>query len=221
MGFCMSHTIKAVVLGLSLLLVGVCYAQDFQKGNDAYVKKDYATALREWRPLAERGDARALREIRLLADQGNVSAQASLGDMYYNGWGVITKDNKEGLKWYRLAAEQGDARAQASIGWFYWKGIGFLQDYKEALKWFHLSAEQGNSNSFLRLADMYADGQGVILDNVYAHMWLNIAASSDDASAVAYAVWNREIVAGKMTTADISKAQDLARECVKKKYKGC
>ena len=48
-------------------------------------------------------------------------------------------------------------------------------------------------------------------------MWWNIAASSGHASAVK----NRDIVAEKMTAADISKAQDLARECVKKNYKGC
>jgi hypothetical protein len=32
---------------------------------------------------------------------------------------------------------------------------------------------------------------------------------------------NRGIIAGKMTAADISKAEDLARECVSKNYKGC
>ena len=57
----------------------------------------------------------------------------------------------------------------------------------------------------------------VIQDNVYSHMWLNIAASSGDADAVN----NRDIVAQNMTAADISKAQELARACVAKKYKGC
>jgi hypothetical protein len=64
---------------------------------------------------------------------------------------------------------------------------------------------------------MYANGQGVPQGNVYAHMWLNIAAASGDKDAVK----NRYIVAGKMTPADISKAQKLARECVAKNYKGC
>ena len=64
---------------------------------------------------------------------------------------------------------------------------------------------------------MYANGQGVTQDNIYAHMWLNIAASSGFVNADK----NRDIVAGKMTPADISKAQGLARECVKKNYKGC
>jgi hypothetical protein len=33
------------------------WSADFQKGMDAYNKRDYATALREWKPLAEQGNA--------------------------------------------------------------------------------------------------------------------------------------------------------------------
>jgi len=135
------------------------------KGAQAYDSGDYATALREWRPLAEQGDKHA---------------QIWLGVMYANGKGVI-------------------------------------QDYKEAVKWYGLAAAQGNATAQFLLGGMYDYGEGVIQDNVYAHMWLNIAASSGVASAGK----NRDIVAGKMTAADISKAQDLARECVKKEYKGC
>ena len=53
--------------------------------------------------------------------------------------------------------------------------------------------------------------------NVYAHMWSNIAASSGNKVATK----NRDIVEKLMTPADISAAQKLARECVRKKYKGC
>ena len=46
------------VLALSLLLiVGSDVAADYQKGFDAYSEGDYATALTEWQPLAEQGDA--------------------------------------------------------------------------------------------------------------------------------------------------------------------
>ena len=64
---------------------------------------------------------------------------------------------------------------------------------------------------------MYRKGQGVPQDYVQAHMWLNLAASSGDKNAVK----NRAIVAEQMSSSQIGKAQDLARECVKKKYKGC
>ena len=61
---------------------------------------DYATALKEWRPLAEQGDA---------------GAQNILGLMYATGEGV-PQDNNEAVRWYRLAAEQGDDRAQYILG---------------------------------------------------------------------------------------------------------
>ena len=59
--------------------------------------------------------------------------------------------------------------------------------------------------------------EGVLKDNVRAYIWWNIAASSGDEMAVK----NRSIVAKQMTPAQIAEAQKLARECVRKKYKGC
>ena len=67
-------------------------AQDFDKGLAAAEAGDFATALQEWTPLAEAGDA---------------EAQIYLCSMYALGTGV-PQDYKEALKWYRLAAEQGD-----------------------------------------------------------------------------------------------------------------
>jgi len=69
--------------------------EDIQAGVDAYEKGDYATALKEWRPLAERGHA---------------GSQVLLGGMYARGEGV-PKDHTEALRWYRLAAAQGDEDA--------------------------------------------------------------------------------------------------------------
>ena len=59
--------------------------------------------------------------------------------------------------------------------------------------------------------------RGVLQDYVYAYMWVNIIASNGSESGVEL----RDIVAKQMTPADISAAQKLARECVRKKYKGC
>ena len=68
------------------------------------------------------------------------------------------------------------------------------------------------------LGSMYGTGDGVVQDYVRAHMWFNIAATSGDSK---YASKNRDIVAKRMTPAQIADAQKLARECVRKKYKGC
>jgi len=75
---------------LSTSLIGITYA-DYNDGYKAYQAKDYATALKEWKPLAEQGDS---------------SAQFGLGWMYDLGKGVL-KDYKQAADWYRKAAEQG------------------------------------------------------------------------------------------------------------------
>ena len=121
------------------------------------------------------------------------------------------------MKWYTKAAEQGNAKAQFNLAHSYAHGQHVPQDYKQAVKWYTKAAEQGDAKAQTSLALMYGRGQGVPQDNVYAHMWSNLAAVDGGAGASMY----REIIAERMTTADISKAQSLARECLKKNYKGC
>ena len=121
------------------------------------------------------------------------------------------------MKWYRLAAEQGDAGAQSNLGLMYAEGQGVPKDYKTAVKWYRLAAEQGYVTAQVNLGVMYGMGTGIIQDWVYAHMWGIIAASNGNEDGAKL----RDIAAKKMTPADISTAQNLARECVRKKYKGC
>ncbi len=44
-----------IVLVLALALSAPVLAADFQAGKEAYDRGDYATALKEWRPLADQG----------------------------------------------------------------------------------------------------------------------------------------------------------------------
>jgi TPR repeat protein len=116
-----------ILIGLSVMLAAPTWA-DFQAGLDAYNSRDYETALKEWRPLAEKG---------------NVKAQVSLGIMYSQGRGV-PQDYVESVKWVRLAAEQGSAGAQYNLGRMYFEGLGVPQDWVLALMWTNLAAAQGH-----------------------------------------------------------------------------
>ena len=177
------------------------WAGDFQKGMSAYKSGDYTTAIKEFAALAEQGDAKA---------------QSNLGVMYANGQGV-PQEYKQAVKWYTKAAEQGMAEAQNRLAAMYHNGEGVPQDYKQVVRWFTKAAEQGNATAQNSLGAMYHSGQGVPQDNVYAHMWFNLGAANGSEEAPKH----RDIIAKRMTTADISKAQSLARECLKKNYKGC
>ena len=90
-------------------------------------------------------------------------------------------------------------------------------DYATVLREFQPLAEQGDASAQSFLAASYALGNGVLKDYVYAHMWGNIAASNGNEKGVKL----RDSVAEQMTPTQLEKAQDLARECVRKKYKDC
>jgi TPR repeat protein len=119
----MTKLIRCGVLALMLAPPSVA-AQDYDAGLTAYESDDYATALREWTPLAE---------------QGYADAQFNLALMYRNGDGV-PQDDAEAAKWYRRAAEQGLAEAQYNLAVMYRRGLGVPQDYAEAVKWYQRAA---------------------------------------------------------------------------------
>ena len=111
-------------LTLAVLLAssGEGWSADFQKGVTAAQSGDFATALREWTPLAE---------------QGYAEIQSLVGSMYNEGKGV-PRDYKTAVKWYRLAAEQGNAFAQSNLGVMYSIGQGVIQDNVYAHMWGNL-----------------------------------------------------------------------------------
>lgn len=196
----MKRFILAVTATLALSLAPAV-AADFQKGLAAAESGDYATAFKEWKPLAEAGDARA---------------QTQLGKMYSSGRGVL-QDYAQALIWYRLAAEQGDSEAQVNLGVMFANGYGVSQDDTQAVKWYQLSADQGFPLAQYFLGAAHALGQGVPQDFIIAHMWANISGANGDINGVDL----RDAVRNKMTPSDISKAQQMARDCLGSGYKNC
>ena len=165
---------KVLVITLFLILPSLSWGQDvqkaleaYQRGSVAYEKSDYRTALKEWTPLA-------------LGEKGNASVQYTLGEMYFNG-------------------------------------IGVLYDNQEAAKWHKLAAEQGFSPSQLKLSKLYFSGAGVIFNPVLAHMWSNIANSKGEKGSQEF----MDYLSNSMSENQLEKAQELARQCVNKKYIGC
>ena len=203
-------------------------AGPFEDAQAAHSRRDYATALRLWRPLADQGNAeaqyalgfmydsgqgvpknyaRAAKWWRLAADQGHTFAQYNLGTLYDNGNGV-PQNKAEALKWYHLAAERGNDGAQFSVGVLHFAGVVVPENRIEAAKWFRRAAEQGHTGGQVYLGLSYATGLGVPKDNVHAYMWLSVAAARGDKDAIS----NRNRVARQMTPAQIVEAQKLARE---------
>ncbi len=181
-----------IALVLSVVCLAVPAWADFQAGMDANDRGDYATALREWRPLAEQGDA---------------LAQYNLGVLYRKGRGV-PQDDVQAQQWYEKAAAQGQTKAQYNLGILYFNGEGVPKDYQQALRWFRLAADQGEALAQTKIAIMYDEGQGVPQNFVQAHKWYNLAATNGDKPAAEL----RDALANQMTPAQIAEAQKLARE---------
>jgi len=186
------RTLTPIVFILCLLVWPALVQADFQTGMDAYNQGDYATAFKEWQPLAEQGEA---------------DAQVNLGLLYDFGKGV-PQDYGQARDWYLKAADQGFADAQFNLGLLYDFGKGVPQDYGQARDWYLKAAEQGHALAQANLGVMYWMGPGVLQDYVQAHMWANLAAAQSQEQAPTL----RDILAKKMTPAQIADAQELARE---------
>src|SRR5262245_40303913 len=96
-------------------------------GWTAYDRGDDATALRQWTPVAQDGDADAQYLVGLIYDTGR-SAPA---------------DHVAAAKWYALAAEQGHAAAQNNLGLLYYSGRGVRRSMEQAAEWYGRAAAQG------------------------------------------------------------------------------
>lgn len=150
------------------------------------------------------------------AEQGNAIAQYSLGVLYDIGNGV-PQDFTEATKWYRLAADQGNASAQAGLGWLYRTGNSVPQDYTEAAKWYGLAARRGVAPAQFSLGMAYDAGNGVPQDYILAHMWTNLATTNGYENGSSY----RDIIATKLSPADLSVANLMANVCHSSNYEAC
>ncbi len=82
------QVMRRIIVAAAMLIAFMATARaDFQDGVAAYKRGDYATALREWRPLAE---------------QGYAGAQYNLGFMYYNGQGEHLKETETPWRMTRI-----------------------------------------------------------------------------------------------------------------------
>jgi len=134
--------VNKFLFGLALIfLVPVVSAPawaGFQEGADAYGKGDYQTALNEWMPLAQ---------------AGNAQAQNAVGALYDNGLGVAS-DEAEAFRWYSMAANQNYPMAMRNLGTMYATGHGVPYDLPQAQLWLGRAASAGDPVAAKRLAGL-------------------------------------------------------------------
>lgn len=189
----MKQILWRLVLATALLMVGANAEAGLREGVNALQNKNYAIALKEFKPLAE---------------SGNREAQFHLGSMYDDGLGV-DKDEHQAVVLWRKSAEQGFKYAQATMGNLYYSGQnGVPQDYAQASLWFLKAAEQGNTTAQNTLGDLFLIGRGVPIDIVQAYKWTSLAAEGD----AKFAKGNLKNIEAKMSSAQIAQGHALAVE---------
>lgn len=194
---------KNLVISLAFISL-TAFAADFQAGLDAYNKGDFATALKEWQPLAEQGDANAEYNIGLLyargqgvpqdyakalawyqkaAEQDVPAAEYNLGVMYANGQGV-TANPAEAKKWFLKAEQKGVGEAVEGLAAVYGDNGAVSESPAELEKWYREAAAKGVARAAFNLGVMYDVGQGVQQDYTEALKWYRQAADEGYASAM-------------------------------------
>jgi uncharacterized protein len=205
MGARFAGILRAFAAAASLLvsLSGTALA-DLDAGVDAWERGDYATAYREWKPLADAGDtdaqynlgilyyhaerdyANAAKWLHKAAEHGHPSAQHDLGSLYLLGLGVPQSD-AEAARWFHLAAEQGHPMAQYNLGALCYSGEGVPQDFARAAALFRKAAMADIASAQQNLGSMYAQGLGVEQNYQEAARWFERAAKQDVEEALSNA----------------------------------
>lgn len=184
----------------------------FNAGQKAFNTKDYKAAMKNFMPLARRGNARAqffvgdmycfgyglprdaqeaFKWFRMSAEQGFELAQYNVGVMYHKGEGT-QQDDRKALWWALNAARWGHADAQFNVGQHYIEGLGVEEDSYKAAFWYHAAARQGHPTAQYNLGTMLLEGSGVQQDFEQGCFWLSLAASNGSPDTA----HNREIAAG-------------------------
>jgi TPR repeat protein len=82
------------------------------------------------------------------------------------------------------------------------------RDYATAVRLVRPLAEQGNAGAQYTLGVFYDNGLGVPQDRVTSYMWFSLSAAQGREGAAAF----RDLIARRMTPAQIAEAQKRARE---------
>ena len=213
----------------------------FDDGLAAARRGDYATALREWRPLAEKGHAGALfnlgliyangrgvarnhewatRLFRQAAELDHAFAQMNYAIALKAGQGV-KQDLDESAKWFRKVAEKGHPGAQFNLAIAYLKGLGVTRDPARAVTWFSKAAESGLNIAQYNLARAYETGDGVSADEVLALKWYALAAVTfPPGEGWKTATAARDRMYGQMKKAQAQEAEAQVRAWIRKHQSG-
>ena len=119
-------------------------------------------------------------------------------------------DYAKAIKLFKQGILEGSVAAEYSLGKMYELGLGMQQDHSEAAKYYELAARKNYPYAQAALAILYAYGRGVPQDFGLSYMWSSLAAinySRWSGAEKQAALRNRDIVAGRLSSAELMASQ--------------
>ena len=158
----MSTYSQKAILCIALALCATARA-GFDQAAAAFAAGNYPVALKELKPLADKGDARS---------------QYAMGVMAENGFGM-PKNLPQAAQWYMKSAKQGNTDAQYNLGAMYEHGVGMPINNVQAARWYRPAAESGDIDALSNLGVLYEKGAGVKQDKILAMALYNVSVALD------------------------------------------
>ena len=133
------------------LMMGKTIEELLRSGEDALEKRDYKTAMVDYKAAA---------------DMGSAEAFVCLGDIYIEGF-ACRRNIDAAMECYKKAADMGNTSGMYGVAVCYWYGYGiedlgadnayelYEENSAQALKWFEKAADNGDLDAMLRLAEKY------------------------------------------------------------------
>ncbi|KIO38364.1 tetratricopeptide repeat protein [Shewanella sp. cp20] len=163
----MKRMIKALSIGLSFwAITSSSYASGLPECDSAECKEYF-------------------KAYTILTKRGHSDAMATLGELYYAGYGT-KKNNKKALKWFRRAAKFGNTTAQYKAAVMYLQETDY-QDVDKAISLLERSLRVDFSPSALILGKVYLSGNLIKQDLAEADKWLSKAYELNNVSAIDFA----------------------------------
>ncbi len=111
-------------------------------------------------------------------------AMHKLGDAFFDGKGLLKKNDAASINCYKVAAELGMVDACYSYGWCLRHGFGADENDAEAVKWLKLAADKGNSGAAYSYGLCCEEGSGTGVKNKREAMYYyRIAAAAGHTEA--------------------------------------
>jgi TPR repeat protein len=175
---------------------------------------------------------RGIELITLSAKQENPDALGMLAGFHERGFAQFPKDLRKAYSLRQKAASTGDGVALYNLATAIMQGTGTPPNPALAARLFEQAASQNMQAAMFNLGILLLKNPQ-LRDLSKSYMWFYLSKEWRPDSAgpkhmlgrlqsvklkSEKALWE---LATKMTPSQLEKAQDLARECVRKKYKGC